>query len=950
MSTVRVLFLLGLVGGGLVVTGAQKADAQELLPSHAVGRVPMTAVADEAKVQVRRAGRTQTDKDAVGMLEKIDLELALFYYQYRQKGAEGVQALRSESQLSAAATSDSRRPREHRWRHPVSSDGETVMIEAVATAPGPLLDDLRRLGLTHGAAVGTLVSGRLPVEALGAAAQLSALRSMTASHARLRAGRVGSEADTSHGSVRVRDERRIDGQGQKVCVLSDSYNQASGLPISASDDVKSGDLPGPDNPEGRTTPVDVLEDFEGGSDEGRAMLQLIHDIAPAAELGFHTAFNGLPAFAEAIPRLAEEGDCTVIVDDIGYANEPFYQDGPVSTAVDSVVSAYEVPYFSAAGNDGQNAYAAAFRNSGEAGAIDGDSERHNFAPGGTDTAQRITVQNGGSFRIFTFQWTAPSSIVEGSEGTETDLDVAIVDGEGTVVTQSARNNIQSGVPVEGPLQYQNTTGSAVTLDLVIEKAGGPDPDSVKYIYSGRGYTIEDDYGDAQHPTIYGHSGAEGAMAVAAAPFFNTAAYNENVATAVLGPFSSKGGVSILFDQSGTRLARPERRMKPEITGAEGIDNTFFGADLRTDLADPDPHPNFFGTSAAAPNVAAIAALIRQARPELGPRGVYDRLASTALDVTERQTQSGEFESVAEGRDPWSGHGFVDAQEAVPPRDVFDLQVAETSADGRTLELSWSVREGADIQRYDVDRRYFNVGNEDAYEDLAAPSASPVSFDNPGLGVYTYRVQWTRADGGTGERTVRDTLGIRAFAVDGKRMDEDGRQLVEVVWAGQPGARTANFEYRLERKTGTEGPFTPVRTVSATSASMKAPDDTIRVSAERQPPGTYTYRVQAQDDNANTITSASKTITIPFDDAVAIGPYPNPTQAAATIDLTAEKNQRVDVEVYNPLGQRIYSARDALRAQAARSLTLPADRWGSGFYLVRLRGETFTKTRKLVVRK
>ena len=49
---------------------------------------------------------------------------------------------------------------------------------------------------------------------------------------------------------------------------------------------------------------EVLADHANGSDEGRAMLQLVHDVAPGADLAFHTAFEGMADFAN---YLAQRG-------------------------------------------------------------------------------------------------------------------------------------------------------------------------------------------------------------------------------------------------------------------------------------------------------------------------------------------------------------------------------------------------------------------------------------------------------------------------------------------------------------------------------------------------------------------------------------------------------------------------------------------------------------------
>ena len=118
----------------------------------------------------------------------------------------------------------------------------------------------------------------------------------------------------------------VDGSGITVGVMSDSYD-TNAAPNSAALDIASGDLPGAGNPAGNTEPVVVLEDFPARTDEGRAMLQIVHDLAPKANLGFATANTGQLGFANNIRALA--GDPTapnyragfkadVIVDDIIY--------------------------------------------------------------------------------------------------------------------------------------------------------------------------------------------------------------------------------------------------------------------------------------------------------------------------------------------------------------------------------------------------------------------------------------------------------------------------------------------------------------------------------------------------------------------------------------------------------------------------------------------------------
>jgi len=738
-----VLAVLGL----LAVLGGPSATAQA--PSAAPSVAPRLQDAPpQVQQRVHRALRAsdgRPHKD--GPLSSIGADLATLHYQHEAGGAPAVRQLfGGRKRLRQAPNA--------RYHAPVSRDGRSVTVIAVATDTGNLRADLRALGLEQGATAGAVVSGRLPIPALDDAARLSSLRGMVPAYAQTHVGSVGSEADTAHHAFEGRADLNVDGSGQKVCALSDSYNRSSTAATTAQDDIASGDLPGPGNPAGRTAPVDVLDDSEPGSDEGRAMLQLIHDIAPGAELGFHTAFGGIATFVHGIRDLADpdKGDCDIIVDDVRYNSEPFFQDGPITNVIDSVADE-GVAYFSSAGNDGQHSYGAEFRASGKQGVLSASAVAHDFAPSDSavDTLQRITVRRGGTFRIFTMQWTDPSALVEGSVGADTDLDVALVNDTLGVIAQSARDSDAIGLPFEGVLEYTNTGAvdanedgvADSTYHLVIEKAAGPNPDGVKYIHSGFNYEIEE-Y-DALGPTLYGHPMAEGAMAVAAAPFFNTAAYNPNVDPAVLEPFSSKGGIKIRFDQAGTPILAPEAREKPDLTGTDGIDNTFFGTDS---AYDPDTHPNFFGTSAAAPNGAAIAALVRAANPGFSPTEVYAQLESNARDVTARQNRTGNLVSVPSGVDFWSGHGFMQATAATLPVALADFGAV---VEQERAVLSWTTHSETNNAGFGIEHKHGDGSFETiGYVEGAGTTADARSYrhrtDPLAPGLHTFRLRQEDLDG------------------------------------------------------------------------------------------------------------------------------------------------------------------------------------------------------------
>jgi hypothetical protein len=103
------------------------------------------------------------------------------------------------------------------------------------------------------------------------------------------------------------------GAGIKVGVMSTSFNNLGG----AATDEMDGALPPAAN-------VQVLKDLaSGGDDEGRAMMQIVHDIAPAANLAFYTADISEQNFADGIIALADAG-CNIICDDFTYDDEPFF--------------------------------------------------------------------------------------------------------------------------------------------------------------------------------------------------------------------------------------------------------------------------------------------------------------------------------------------------------------------------------------------------------------------------------------------------------------------------------------------------------------------------------------------------------------------------------------------------------------------------------------------------
>lgn len=441
-------------------------------------------------------------------------------------------------------------------------------------------------------------------------------------------GLVTSQADVIEETQRVRASlpNGFDGTGVRIGVLSDSYNVSGDG--SAAQDIATGDLP--------ASGVIVLQEGPSGStDEGRGMLQLVHDLAPGSSLAFASAFFGEANFAQQIRNLADpnQGNADIIVDDIIYFAEPFFQDGIVAQAVDDVVTNRGAAYFSAAGNFARNSYESTNfgATTDSVGLIGG--LYHDFDPGaGVDTRQLLTL-NPGANRI-SLQWDDPFYT---TNGVDTDLDIYLVEaGTNNILLRFEADNIQNQTPFE--LAGFNLGGTTpLQAELMIRLYAGPAPERIKYLNLNR-FRIEEF--DTQSSTIFGHSAAVNARAVGAVNYFN----QQNPAS-----FTSAGPTTILFNPDGTRKATPDVRLKPEFSALQGTDTTFFGS---SDF-EGNGFPNFFGTSAAAPHAAAIAALVKQANPSFTSQQIiYQRLESTATDIG------------TPGRDDLTGIGLINAYDAV----------------------------------------------------------------------------------------------------------------------------------------------------------------------------------------------------------------------------------------------------------------------------------------------
>jgi subtilisin family serine protease len=321
---------------------------------------------------------------------------------------------------------------------------------------------------------------------------------------------------------------------------------------------------------------------EGSGDEGTAILEIVHDIAPGASLAFHNGTTTLN-FIEAIEFFTDIG-ADVIVDDIGFLSEPFFQDGSVAQAAAQAV-ANGIVYVSAAGNDKDAHYQALFVDTDPE---DDEVDLHDFglaAGEGSDVGMTIELPANRT-SVVVLQWSNPFG--DASD----DYDLFLVDSD-TAEIISSSTDTQNGDddPIEIASISNEGPGTGF-FDIVINKFSGEDQ-TLEIFFNLSGTPVEF---NVPEDSVYGHPAAPGVIAVGAT-------FDGEVDF-----FSSEGPSSIFFPPTVTVSSLHAERAAPLL---EERDTPTIVAPNRVSTSVPGFF-NFAGTSASAPHAAGVAALVLQA--------------------------------------------------------------------------------------------------------------------------------------------------------------------------------------------------------------------------------------------------------------------------------------------------------------------------------------------------
>ncbi|QUP52509.1 S8 family serine peptidase [Ralstonia syzygii] len=578
----------------------------------------------------------------------------------------------------------------------VSRSGNCVDVDVVAQGDAQqAVAQLERLGFQTAAVYRNYISGCLPVTRIDEAAAIQQVQRISKVARSTRSGVVQGQGDYAQLSRSLRQAVKglgidLTGKGITVGIVSDSFNCNSELNQNASyvaqngrqdtmeDDVARGELPG----KGRIRILKELRDCSDGTDEGRAIAEILHDVAPGADIVFYSGYGGLAEFAQGIETLALPKDKTnakglagggaqVIIDDLQYSYEPAFQSGIVGAAIDNVVKNHGVAYFSAGGNDGVGASPVSYVNNA---ARFADQP---IDPNGTGTPGRpLNFDPSGASQVFSLPVRATRQIVgfyrfslqlywdQPFDNSASSLQVCLADKNGKPFNvmldgEPYPSCTDASVIGQQAIAWGTLLGTEAEATLRIQLVDGVAPRRIR-LQTSR--VVIDQFGTAD-AAMFGHVLSPNAITTGAANYLSTPMCDPTLKTAQLERFSSHGGGLMLFDNDGRALARPVLDGKPDIVGPDGASSVFFGLPAKDGAKGfgvynlncryyPEYPYQFYGTSAAAPHIAGVAALMRQAVPKATPDQIYNALRKTAVDMD------------VPGHDNATGAGFVQPERAL----------------------------------------------------------------------------------------------------------------------------------------------------------------------------------------------------------------------------------------------------------------------------------------------
>ena len=469
--------------------------------------------------------------------------------------------------LHANATTDAKAATDLKAAHPRSVARTANADQIAVRIDAPVTDALLAAIGATGATITTSAPEWDTTCVLATLSQIDALTAIGAIKTimlqpkprRRQQGIANNQGDSVMKSDQLRTQQNLTGAGQTIGVVSDSVTDTSAVgkgtvtgvaPNAIVTNTKPQLTNGPGGTHDLPSSFQVV-DFGpgGGADEGEGMMEVIHDVAPGAALAFASSGNDQTSMGKNLSLLRTVGHCTITCDDIGFEDEPFFQDGPIAQAIAGNRAA-GVAHFSAFGNDANQGVLTTFKPINP-GVTSDDGMRppsgtclHDWG-NGIGAFLPISIPGQDSISLI-LQWDQPWSSFKLGPGSNCDLDLYLCSAQSisSVIMSSEQNQGTPGSPSGDAMEvidYQNPSNQAKTLYLAINHHGGSRVSS-----TGTGSNVMrivfDDNGAGALPTMnpaggnsissYGHPTAVSCIGVGAIDYAQSA-IPEN--------FTSKGG-------------------------------------------------------------------------------------------------------------------------------------------------------------------------------------------------------------------------------------------------------------------------------------------------------------------------------------------------------------------------------------------------------------------------
>ena len=360
----------------------------------------------------------------------------------------------------------------------------------------------------------------------------------------------------------------------------------------------------------------ISQNTPGSLDEGSWMLELVHQHAPDAVLGFCDGvdldFNGC------IKDLGNNFHADIIVDDILFSGQ-FYPDATAATVTQLETANDRMVFIHLSGNEQNGGYwQGPFTPT--AAAIAGSSAMlldFGLASGGaSDVFNAITAPAAKRLRLI-LNWNDPPH-----DAANHALTAYLLDGNSQILTQVSSQSDPTLV-----LDYSNTTAAAQAVRLAVSLDQGSAPGLVVQVTEGSATcNIE------CRPLAHASSGLAGGT-IGDIPDALVVGATFAMSPHTLEAWSNHGPFRVDFQATAdaaspdgfdyTRLATPLQVAKPDLVSPDCVTTPFSDGKTLT-------NKQFCGTSAAVPSIAAAAALLESAG--FNRAQVLKALRSTAVPL------------------------------------------------------------------------------------------------------------------------------------------------------------------------------------------------------------------------------------------------------------------------------------------------------------------------------